>query len=274
MSVERAAVAQLPVGAFRIMDKDHTQMARVNHVGQLSVDASVTIESVAHISGALHIAGSINGARIHIQGLGTPGSAHGGALTVQGVTGMIPLATAAGQSGTWTVQASHQGGQWNVNHVTSVTHVAVVSHVAVTSPYHSEAGLGAFCHTTLAVHVSASGFTQLIHLTSSNGGVDQSVWYVYFCSVLLTSSHAANSIALIEGVGTTCQTGLRPLIGAIRVDETMHTQAGGGFSMVSPSPFLSTQRPGNNVCLGQSSRGTSPVVSGTISYRAGPASRR
>lgn len=46
---------------------------------------------------------------------------HAGALYV---TALTPLSVS--QSGAWTIQAAHQGGQWNVAHVASVLHVAIV----------------------------------------------------------------------------------------------------------------------------------------------------
>ena len=537
-AVMKIADAQVPFGAFRIMDGTHTQLARVNHTGQLAVDATVTVatdnvnvfhqstvrhissvthvaaadgglvirdplnagararvdhtgalvttatvtttvdnvnvfhqSTVRHVSGSLHIGGTIEGARFHIQGLGTPGASHGGVLTIQGITGMnavvvsqtvasslqmtaghisstthvagnvrlmsgtpnnqlafvthfgalaVACYTAAGatescggtggsgdavnvfhqstirhissvthvsiidwqrwahvqtqtfQSGSWTIQAAHQGGEWNVRHITSVTHVAItsvagtplglgaglpighitsvvhisaastpwnfnmalaircvntgatafescggtvtsdavnvfhqstVAHVSsvthvmvashqvlrvmgahVTGSIHvaglTNVGSGApgtgttqmVCHSTLAIHVAASapGYTQIIHLTSSNGGIDQAQWRIYVCSIMVVSAHA-QGFSLLEGLGTTCQGQVRhALIGSWRPEDSVVLAANGGFSVVSPFPVLATQVPGNNLCVAQTSRTSGGTISGFITYRAGP----
>lgn len=67
--------------------------------------------NVGHISGALHIAGTVRGAMFHIQGVGTPGQAHGGVLTVQGI----------GVDATVTVATN--APPFRVAHITSLTHV-------------------------------------------------------------------------------------------------------------------------------------------------------
>src|SRR3990167_330711 len=57
------AVAQLPIGSVRIMDGVHNQLARVNHTGQLAVDASVsvTVDTIAHQSSVVHVAAAGGG---------------------------------------------------------------------------------------------------------------------------------------------------------------------------------------------------------------------
>ena len=257
------------------------------------------------------------------------------------------------QSGSWTIQAAHQGGEWNVRHVTSVTHVqgsmqitatygqraflthfgalavtcytnagvaescagtstpdavnvfhqSTVAHVSsvthvmvashqvirvmgahVTGSIHvaglTNVGSGApgtgttqmVCHSTLAIHVAASapGYTQIIHLTSSNGGINQAQWRIYICSILVVSAHA-QGFSLLEGLGTTCQGQVRhALIGSWRPDDSVVLAANGGFSIASPFPVLATQVPGNNLCVGQTTRTSGGSISGFITYRAGP----
>lgn len=179
--------------------------------------------------------------------------------------------------------------QSTIRHISSVTHVALAEHAVIrvmgahlTGTIHvagiSNVGSGApntgttqmVCHSTLAVHVAAAapGYTQLIHLTSSNNGIDQSGWRIYICGIVLVSAHA-QAFSLLEGTGTTCATGKRPVIGAWRPDDAFVMAANGGFSAVAAFPWISTQNPGNNLCLVQTSR-TSGSVSGVISYRAGP----
>ena len=64
-----------------------------------------TLDAIAHVSGALHIAGTIRGAAFHVQGLGTPGASHGGVLSVQGVAGGNPIVV-------------------NVQHISGAVHLA------------------------------------------------------------------------------------------------------------------------------------------------------
>ena len=244
--------------------------------------------ATVHISAALHVAGTIPGAAFHIQGVGLPGASHGGILTIQGITGMNAVAVsqsggwAVNQSGSWTVQAAHQGGEWNVSHVSAVVHVSIVGSRHLTGAIHvvglSNIGSGApgtyttqmVCHSTLAVHVAAAapGYTQLIHLTSTNNNVDQTSWRIYICGIVLVSAHA-QAFSLLEGTGTTCATGKRPLMGSWRPDDAFVMAASGGIASVAPFPWISTQNPGNNLCIVQTSR-TTGSISGVITYRAGP----
>lgn len=280
---------------------------------------------IPHISGSLHIAGTIKGAQFHVTGLGLPGQTHGGVFTIQGVTGMIGMAvyqdtprwtvahitsvthvygsvslisrdgTYAGfagtsvlvaassaQSGSWSIQATHQGGEWNIRHIGGVIHVSIVSSTHLTGAIHvvglSNIGSGApgtyttqmVCHSTLAIHVAAAapGLTQIIHLTSTNGNVDQTSWRIYICGIMVVSAHA-QGFSLFEGTGTTCSTLKRSLIGSYRPDDSVVLAASGGFSAIAPFPWMATQVAGNNLCIGQTSRSTG-TISGVISYRAGP----
>ena len=243
-------------------------------IGGLPIPTSQGLP-IQHIASVVHIA---------VSGLGTPTQA----ISVRCVnTGATAFADCGGAGGSGdAVNVFHQS---TIAHVSSITHVMVASHQVlrvmgahVTGSIHvaglTNVGSGApgtgttqmVCHSTLAIHVAAAapGFTQLIHLTSSNGGVDQSAWRIFMCGIVLISAHA-QGISLVEGVGTTCATGQRPVMGSIRVDDSMVVAGSGGFSAVAPFPWISTQNPGNNLCIGQTSRSTG-TISGTITYRAGP----
>jgi len=176
-----------------------------------------------------------------------------------------------------------QSGEWNVRHVSGVVHVSVVSSTHLTGAVHvsgiSNIGSGApgpfttqmACHTTLAIHVAAAapGLTQIIHLTSTNGNVDQTSWRIYICGIMVVSAHA-QGFSLFEGTGTTCATLNRSLIGSYRPEDSVVLAASGGFSAIAPFPWMSTQVAGNNLCIGQTTRSTGGTISGVISYRAGP----
>ena len=260
----------------------------VNCVTGCSASAGVT--GSTHVSVALHVAGTINGAQFHVQGLGIPGQAHGGVLTIQGVAGgvAVPISgslsvttdnvnvfhqstirhissvthvaitsfsreahLAAAQSGTWTVAAAHQGGNWNVAHIGGAVHVAGISNVgsgttAATNPM--------VCHTTVAFSTTAD-----IVLAHS-----QNSMRIFICSVVVVAA-GAEGVSIVEGTGTVCATGLRGVIGGF--GGTMALAANGGFSSISPFPWVSSAVAGNQVCLDKSGSGN---VSGTITYRGAP----
>ena len=217
--------------------------------------AAASVVAVSHISAAVHIGGTIGGAQFHIQGLGTPGQSHGGVLSIQGIGGGNPVAViatlglAVNQQGVWTVQAAHQGGQWNVAHVTSVTHVQ--------GTVTANTGAGQMtCHSTAAFAMSASGI--VIHASGSNR--------IYICGLLLVST-TAQSVAVVEGTAANCGTGTAGIIGSTVASGGPALAANGGWATVAPFPWISSQTAGNNVCLLISGSG---LVSGTISYRGNP----
>jgi len=168
----------------------------------------------------------------------------------------VAVTDVGGQSGTWTIQAAHQGGEWNVRHVSSVTHVAgtVSARIGFTVADVS-------CHEATAIHQTAS--TQVIH---GVGG-----FRIGLCSIVIVSAHA-QGLSIVAGQGTTCQTGQRPLIGGIttgslKPSNSVVVAASGGFSSVANSPWLLTPQAVDNVCLMES--GTGPV-SGVITWRPLP----
>jgi len=243
--------------------------------------AAASVVAVSHISSALHIAGTINGAAFHIQGLGTPGSSHAGVLTIQGVTGMNPVASsqsgawavnvghissvlhvvvtdlprsahlAAAQSGSWTVQATHQGGNWNIAHIGGSLHVAGISNVgsgttAGTTPM--------VCHSSQAFSLTADGV-----IAHANSGMR-----IFVCSIVMIAA-AAENLSVVEGSGSACGTGKLSVIGGI--GGTMSVAATGGFSSIAPFPWVSSSLAGNALCLDKSGSGN---VSGVITYRGAP----
>ena len=214
--------------------------------------SAASVVNVDHVSGAMHIAGTILGARLHVQGLGIPGQAHGGVLTIQGVTGMIAVSTSAAQS-----------GEWNIRHISSVTHIGGTGNAgAIHVSGYSNIGSGAAggtttpmpCHTRVAFSTTAD--LVLAH--------SQNAWRIYICSVIIVSA-AAENISIVEGSGTACATGLRGIIGGF--GGTMALAANGGFSSISGIPWIASEVNGNPVCLDKSGSGT---VSGTITYRGAP----
>ena len=77
--------------AVRIMDGAHVQLAAVSHIGALRVqcfDAAGAAESCGNA----------------------------------GIGGVTPVY----QSGSWTVQATHQAGEWNIRHLGALMHVVIV----------------------------------------------------------------------------------------------------------------------------------------------------
>jgi hypothetical protein len=207
--------------------------------------------TIAHIGGAVHLAGTINGARLHVQGLGIPGQAHGGVLSIQGVNGMVP------------VNVDQNSKPWTVSHISSITHVggtgnagalhiSGISNVGSGSPSSGTTPMA--CHTTVAFSTTAD--LLLAH--------SQNAWKIYICSVVLVAA-GAESVSIVEGTGATCQTSLRGIIGGF--GGTMSLAANGGFSSVSPFPWIASSVAGNAVCLDKSGSGN---VSGAITYRAAP----
>ena len=108
------AVAQLPIGAVRIMDGVHNQLARVNHTGQLAVDASVsvTVDTIAHQSSVVHVAAAGGGLVIRdpINPNARARVDHTGALVTSATVSVT----------TDTVNVFHQS---TIRHISSVTHV-------------------------------------------------------------------------------------------------------------------------------------------------------
>ena len=116
--------AQENFNSFMIIDSTGTNRVTVTGTA-LDVNctgcSSASTVAVSHIASALHIAGTIKGAAFHMQGLGIPGQAHGGVLTIQGVAGAVPVAISGSITAGDAVNVFHQS---TIRHVSSTTHIA------------------------------------------------------------------------------------------------------------------------------------------------------
>jgi len=219
--------------------------------------AAASVVAVSHISGAVHIGGTIGGAQFHIQGLGTPGQSHGGVLSIQGIGGGNPvpvigtIGLPVNQQGVWNIQATHQGGQWNMAHVTSVTHVAVTA-------FGSTAVDPCMGRSKSYVGISQTAGTQLV-----TGVANQRV---YVCSLNVVSATAQN-LAVVAGTGVTCATttvGVPGLTGGATAATGWNLAANGGLTFgAGAAAIAQTTVNGDSVCLLQSGTGQ---VSGGLSY--------
>ena len=223
---------------------------------------------------------------------------HANALSVNCVSGCTSAgSTPVNQSGTWTVQAAHQGGQWNLD---SVNHVkAAMAHVigTVTIEGRGTAGTSTggvatvqgvsggtplpvsnVAHVTSTLHVAGtvqantgSGNLTCHSTATFANSADAIVIHgsglrVFICGVVFVSS-AAQSVSIVEGTGAACGTNTLGLIGAPTAAGGMSIGASGGMSSIAPFPWLATATAGNNVCILLSSTGR---VSGVITYRGAP----
>ena len=158
--------------------------------------------AIDHITSALHVAGTVNGARFHIQGVGSPGASHGGVMSIQGVTGMNPVASSqsgawnvsAAQSGSLTIQATHQGGEWNVRHVTSVVHMAAADGgFVIRDPINANA-------RARVDHTGALVTSATVSVTTDNVNVFHQSTIRHISSV----THIGGFIGIRDGLCLTC----------------------------------------------------------------------
>ena len=239
--------------------------------------AAASVVAVSHIASVSHV--------VITSGSGTGVALTGTSLNVAPTTSVN---TAVNQSGTWTVQAAHQGGQWNVAHISSVVHVAAASPLPVVqSPQGGvwnatahQGGVWTIAHVTSVTHVAGvvhttavlGGGAQVCHSTAaiaqtaSGITIHASGMRIWICGVVLVAS-AAESVSLVAGTGATCGTLTWPLIGAHVAAGGLALAANGGFTIMSPRPVLSTPINTYNVCLLQA--GTTARISGFISYGGG-----
>ena len=251
--------------------------------------------NVGHVAAVLHI---------QVAGSGIPGAS----LSVRCVnTAGTAFADCGGTGGAAdAVNVFHQS---TVAHVSSVTHVAIAGghygtgqlsmHVSgvsnIGSGRENTGTTSMVCHSTLEIHVSgstASGYPSvaLIHLTSTNGGINQGTWRIYVCSLALWSNalspiggtgqvaggvtavarHFAAQFGIIEGSGTNCGTNPRAVIGSSNNAGSIPISAHTSVQMISPFPFLSTRVGGNDLCLIHGMRKTITYITGFITYRAAP----
>lgn len=243
------------------------RVAAVSASGQLSTSASVTVDTITHITSVLHVAaarplpvvqspsqtrfavdshqagqwnldsvGHVKSAMAHvigtvtIEGRGTAGTAVGGVVSVQGVAGGVPAAIST------------------LAHVSSTVHVAGIM----------QAGTGSgnlVCHSTAAFATSANAI--LIHAAGANR--------IFICGIVFVAS-AASNVSLVEGTGAACSATSTALLGAHTAANGLAIAANGGLSSIAPFPWLASQTAGNNICLLLSAG----RVSGVITYRGAP----
>jgi hypothetical protein len=132
------------------------------------------ITSVTHITGSLYLK-SQAGAAVTVTGT---------ALDVNCTGCAAASLVSANQSAVWTIQAAHQGGQWNTAHVGSVTHVSGTiagfgkQSTDVVAPSHTALRMTAVIGETLQRHVGI--FTATSHFLA---GVDGRQLCVYAYSI-------------------------------------------------------------------------------------------
>ena len=102
---------------------------------------------------------------------------HAGALYVTALT-PLSVSGAVSQSGAWTIQAAHQGGQWNVAHVASVLHVAIVQGVGAGAQHLLVAPVYQAGAWNVAAAQSGTWTIQAAHLTGAPSVSQGSAWAV------------------------------------------------------------------------------------------------
>ena len=186
------------------------------------------------------------------------------------------------QGGVWTIQAAHQAGVWNLNHVSSVTHMAAASPLPVVQSSSGplwnvtahQGGVWNVNHVSSTTHavvtrsMSGSGGNQVCHsqatfVTSADAIVAHGAAGVrlYVCGLFLTFSTV--TVSVVEGTGAACVTSPSALLGSTTATNGV---AAGTYQMVASQPWLSTQTNGNQICV-LTTASTSRVV-GTIVYGA------
>lgn len=134
--------------------------------------AAASVVNVGHIAGALHIAGTIRGAQFHVQGLGIPGQAHGGVLTIQGVAGGVAVPVSGSLSVTTdNINVFHQS---TIRHISSVTHIAGTVTCTNCTGGSSDA-INVFHQSTIrhissVTHVAITSFSREAHLAAAQSG--------------------------------------------------------------------------------------------------------
>lgn len=109
--------------------------------------------------------------------------------------------------------------------------------------------------TKVFVAINQTTSTQLFTGTASNR--------IYVCSITLTTA-AAQNIALVNGTGTVCATGIAGMIGGTSAATGMQLAANGGFAFgAGAGTVAKSTADAANVCLLQSGANQ---VSGVISY--------
>ena len=214
LAVVYSAVGQITRGSLPVLTDQHafvvTHISSVTHVvlaGQGG--GAILISSVAHITGSLHIAGMIQGAALHVQGLGTPGASHGGVVTVQGIAG--GNAVPASQSGTWTIQPGNTPNTiaWlvNVQHISTVLHVSIhgfgFHNTNVVEPSTEAIRVTNVTHVT--VMGTISHLSGQLHITAFHSSGALRAWQVSTCGTtasLAIATNRARRDLILQNIGT------------------------------------------------------------------------
>ncbi len=179
--------AQVPALRVIVVDPTGTHTATVLSSGHLATSASVTVDTISHISSAVHVAGIGTTVNVNCTA-GCTGSSHLAVTqttqrwNVAHVTSLTHVVIvdwqrwahlAAAQSGVWSVTA-HQGGTWTVQTQAeqSGSWTVQAAHVAPNSGHLSvtQAGQWTVAHIGGAVHVAGIGTTVNVNCTSGCTG--------------------------------------------------------------------------------------------------------
>ena len=245
------AWSQTPAQRVIIMDSTGTHAASVSG-GNLGTSASVTVDNIAHITSALHVAGiaqtvlvncvtgcsasagvtgsthvsvalhvagTINGAQFHIQGLGVPGQAHGGVLTIQGVAGGVAVPISGTITAGDAINVFHQS---TIRHISSLTHVVIVDWQRWAHVASAQSGIwnvtahqgGAWINLTVAhiaamQHVSIVDLPRWAHMAVAQSGI----WNIaaahqggqWTIAHITSVTHIAGSLQIQDRTCTTCR---------------------------------------------------------------------
>lgn len=173
--------------AVRCVNTGATAFEACGGAGSAADAVNVFHEStIRHISSVTHVVGSVR--LINVAG------------TIASFLNATSVAVSnvAGQSGLWTVQAAHQGGEWNVRHVSSITHVAGTMMLAAKyggTVFVTHFGaLAVTCYTNAGVAESCAG----------SGGASDSVNVFHQSTIRHISSvtHVAGTVSLVNQAGT------------------------------------------------------------------------
>lgn len=208
--------------------------------------------------------------------LGTAGSPSTDVLTVQGATSMTALkvdgsATTQPVSGTVTVQQSTASSlKVDLSGTGANTTAIKVDNSAVTQPISGSVSISGTPSVSISGTVAdpcqanAKSFA-VINLTANTqiitaGGAGTRT---YFCSLNLIAS-AATNVALVEGTGTTCATGITGMAGGSTAATGWNFAANGGIALGNgAASVMATAGTAKNVCILVSAANQ---ISGSIAY--------
>lgn len=199
--------------------------------GSLTVDAPVGTPVAGRLSDGTAFL-TTTGGRLSVDasGVAVPVTDNAGSLTVDGTV------TANAGTGTFNVETELPAGG-------AATPVSV-----------SQSDGARRMECTSRVNINQTAGTQLITGVASQK--------IYFCTVVVVSATAQN-IALVEGTGTVCATGIAGLWGGTTAATGPNLAANSGFVTASSTYTNFTATAADNVCLLQSGTGQ---LSGWITF--------